>query len=103
MLRRMDHHVYFWLKDEFKSAAARAEFEAGLAGLFGIDLVAAGRWAVPAAVPARPVVDQSWDYALTMRFHTLADHNVYQDHPAHHDFINAFKERWAKVMVMDLA
>ncbi len=99
----MQHHVYFWLKDEVKDAAARAGFEAGLSGLLKIGQVAGGRWAVPAAVSLRPVVDQSWDYALTIDFHSLEDHNIYQDHPDHLAFIDVHKARWAKVLVMDLA
>ena len=31
------------------------------------------------------------------------DHDVYQDEPNHHVFINGFKSWWAKVQVMDLA
>ena len=99
----MDHHVYFWLKDECKGAEARAEFEQGLASLFEIDLVRGGRWSVPAAVMERPVVDQSWDYALTMQFASVADQDAYQLAEAHQRFIDAFKERWARVLVMDLA
>jgi hypothetical protein len=99
----MEHHVYFWLKDEHKSAADRAAFEDGLESLFKIGLVAGGRWAVPAKVALRPVIDQSWDYALSMQFSTLADHDAYQDDADHHRFINTFKEWWAKVLVMDLA
>jgi len=49
------------------------------------------------------VVDQSWDYALTMQFATLADHDAYQVHAGHQDFINSFKGWWAKVRVSDLA
>lgn len=98
----MEHHVYFWLKDEHKNTADRAAFEQGLADLFDIGLVEGGRWSVPAKVELRPVVDQSWDYALSMRFKTLADHDAYQDAPAHHRFIDAFKPIWAKVLVMDL-
>ena len=30
----MEHHVYFWLKDERQNSADRAEFEKALAGLF---------------------------------------------------------------------
>lgn len=99
----MDHHVYFWLKDECKDAAARAEFERGLTALFEIELVAGGRWSVPAPVVLRPVIDQSWDYALAMRFDTVERHDAYQTDPHHQAFIEAFKERWAKVVVMDLA
>lgn len=99
----MEHHVYFWLKDDYKNETARREFEEGLASLFEIGQVAGGRWSVPAAVPQRPVVDQSWDYALSMRFESMEDHDVYQDVPPHHAFIERFKERWEKVLVMDLA
>lgn len=99
----MEHHVYFWLKEENQNAADRAVFEQGLARLFEIDLVAGGRWAVPAKVMLRPVIDQSWDYALSMQFAGIDEHDAYQMDPDHNVFINTFKEWWAKVLVMDLA
>ena len=99
----MEHHVYFWLKEEYQNDADRAVFEQGLESLFAIGLVAGGRWAVPAEVVLRPVIDQSWDYALSMHFATLADHDSYQDDPDHHAFISTFKPWWEKVLVMDLA
>lgn len=99
----MEHHVYFWLKEERKNDADKAEFENGLAALLEIPLVAGGRWAVPANVEIRPVVDQSWDYALSMTFTTLEDHNEYQVDPDHQKFINSFKDWWAQVRVSDLA
>lgn len=99
----MEHHVYFWLKEEFKNPADRAVFEQGLASLFEIDLVKCGRWAVPAAVVVRPVIDQSWDYALTMQFAKIEDHDAYQVDPDHNVFINSFKDWWAQVQVRDLA
>ncbi len=99
----MDHHVYFWLKDEFKNSADMAVFEQGLDSLFKVDLVKGGRWAVPAKVMIRPVIDQSWDYALTMKFDTIEDHDAYQVDPDHNVFINSFKEWWAQVQVKDLA
>ena len=40
----MEHHVYFWLKEEKKNAADQALFEQGLADLFKIKEVAGGRW-----------------------------------------------------------
>jgi len=99
----MDHHVYFWLKEEYQNDVDRAIFEQGLAAMFEIDLVAGGRWAVPAKVVVRPVIDQSWDYALTMQFNTIEEHDAYQEDPDHHVFINTFKEWWAQVQVKDLA
>ena len=99
----MEHHVYFWLKEEVKNPADRAVFEQGLASLFEVDLVQGGRWAVPAAVVVRPVIDQSWDYALTMQFANIEDHDAYQVDPDHNVFINSFKDWWAQVQVRDLA
>jgi hypothetical protein len=99
----MDHHVYFWLKEERQGAADRAEFEKALSGLFEIPGIVSGRWAVPAKVQIRPVCDQSWDYALDMKFDSVAAHDVYQEHPAHHAFIQGYKDWWAKVLVTDLA
>jgi hypothetical protein len=99
----MEHHVYFWLKEEYQNAADRAVFEQGLARLFEIALVAGGRWAVPAKVVERPVIDQSWSYALSMQFATVADHDAYQADADHHAFIQTFKDWWARVLVMDLA
>jgi hypothetical protein len=98
----MEHHVYFWLKEEHQNPADRAVFEQGLASLFAIDLVAGGRWAVPAKVMERPVIDQSWDYALSMQFATIEEHDAYQVDPDHNVFIGSFKEWWGKVLVMDL-
>jgi Stress responsive A/B Barrel Domain len=99
----MDHHVYFWLKEEHQNAVDRGIFESGLASLFTIDLVAGGRWAVPAKVMVRPVIDQSWDYALTMQFETIEQHDAYQTAPVHLAFLTSFKEWWGQVQVKDLA
>jgi len=99
----MEHHVYFWLKDEFKNDEHRAIFKKGLDSLFSIDLVKGGKWSTPAPVMERPVIDQSWDYAISMTFDTVADHDTYQDVPVHSTFINNFKDTWAKVEVKDLA
>ncbi len=99
----MDHHVYFWLKEDHKTDSDRAIFEKGLAALFEIPLVKGGRWAVPAKVMERPVIDQSWDYALTMRFDSVEDHDAYQDFPKHHDFIATCSHMWERVEVRDLA
>ena len=98
----MEHHVYFWLKEEKKNAADQALFEQGLADLFKIKEVARGRWGKSADTPERPVTDKSFDYALSMQFDSMADHNVYQDDPDHDVFVDAFKDWWQKVLVMDV-
>ncbi len=99
----MEHHVYFWLKDEFNTAEHRAKFEGGLAALFEIATVAGGKWSVPAKTAVRPVTENSWDYALSMRFDSMENHDSYQSDPDHDVFIAGFKDLWARVQVMDLA
>ena len=100
---RMEHHVYFWLSEEHQNAADRAKFEQALDSLLKSELPSRGCWSVPAKVEIRPVSEMSWDYALSMQFASVEDHDVYQDEPNHHVFINGFKSWWAKVQVMDLA
>jgi hypothetical protein len=48
------------------------------------------------------VTDKSFDYGLSMQFDSIADHNVYQDDPEHDVFVDAFKDWWQKVLVMDV-
>ncbi len=97
----MQHHVYFWLKDEHKTDSARAEFEKGLQNMTEVKTVATGGWGKPASTPDRPVTDKSWDYALYCSFESIADHDTYQVDPEHDSFVADHKDRWAKVLVMD--
>ena len=98
----MEHHVYFWLNEEFKGEEACREFEAGMEKLLEIGTIAGGIWGRQAGTPERPVTDKSWDYALSLKFASVADHDSYQDDPAHHDFVDENIHRWAKVLVMDV-
>ncbi|MCP5535009.1 MAG: Dabb family protein [Akkermansiaceae bacterium] len=100
--RGMEHHVYFWLKEENKNEADRAAFEQGLDALLKIETIASGMWGAPSATPERPVTDKSFDYAISLRFDSIEQHNIYQDHPEHHVFVDAFKDLWAAVKVMDV-
>ena len=99
----MNHHVYFWLNKEHHTPEDRATFEDAISKLFEIRWVTGGRWAVPADVEIRPVVDQSWDYALAMEFANVEGHNAYQIDEYHLEFVAAFKGWWEKVIIHDLA
>lgn len=99
----MEHHVYFWLKEGKKSSEDLAAFEQGMDELLKIGEISSGLWGKSAATPERPVTDKSFDYALSLKFDTLDLHNIYQDHADHHVFVNAFKDYWKKVVVMDVA
>lgn len=104
LLAAMEHHVYFWMKEERKGGGDLAEFEAGLAKLCQSPNIARAKWGQPAATEERPVTDHSWDYGLSLAFDSLEAHNRYQSEAdTHHmEFVGTFKEWWDKVLVMDL-
>ena len=98
----MEHHVYFWLNEEHQTAEQRAAFEAGLVELLKIEKIAEGAWGCPAATEVRPVTENSWDYALSIKFASQTEHDAYQIHPQHDLFVDQFKDFWARVQVMDI-
>ena len=51
----------------------------------------------------RPVNDRDWDVGLHVIFKTQADHDTYQAHPRHIQFIEENKPNWKKVRVFDTA
>lgn len=98
----MEHHVYFWLKEEKKNDTDCAAFEQGMEDLLKIENIASGIWGKSAATPERPVTDKSFDYALSLKFDSIEQHNIYQDHAEHHVFVEAFKDFWADAKVLDV-
>ncbi len=100
----MEHHVYFWLKDEFKNEASRDRMEAALDDLLESPNIAEGIWGKPAPTESRPVTDHSWDYGISLKFDNMVAHEKYQKaDPIHDNFSGGQREMWAKVLVMDLA
>ena len=99
----MEHHVYFWLKDERRNEADLAVYEAGMAKLCQSPVIAGGGWGKPAPTTPRAVTDHSWDYGLSLRFASMEDHDRYQDTDPHHtEFIESFKDWWDRVEMRDL-
>jgi hypothetical protein len=49
----------------------------------------------------RSVVDNSFGVSLHIEFANAADHDVYQDHPDHHRFIEECSPLWERVVVYD--
>lgn len=94
------HCVYFWLKPEL-TAAQRADFRRGVETLISIkaaDQVAVGG---PAATPARPVIDHSYEVALIVQCRDVAAEAAYQVDPIHLAFVEKFKGFWARVQIYD--
>jgi hypothetical protein len=58
----------------------------------------------PAATERRPVTDHSFDYATSLHFRTMADHEFYQQGcPDHARFVAECKTCWERVVVYDVA
>lgn len=55
----------------------------------------------PADTEVRPVSVRDFDLSLTVLFESIADHDVYQTHPLHDDFIANSKDNWSSVAVHD--
>jgi len=96
----LTHQVYFWLKEP-DSIDAQALLKAGLQRLLTIETIHSGHIGIPAATAAREVVDHSYSFAYYTTFATLQDHEVYQSHPTHLEFVRNCEQLWAKVKVYD--
>lgn len=98
----MQHHVYFWLKEEHQNTETLAAFEKGLDAVCQTPHIASGGWGKPSKTPERPVTDKSFHYGLYLSFESLDQHDAYQVHPEHDVFVDGFKHLWDKVLVMDV-
>ncbi len=100
----MEHHVYFWLKEQYKTDAGRARMEKALNALQKSPNLTKGSWGHPAKTAERSVTDHSWDYGISFHFATMEAHTAYQENdPVHQKFSGENKEMWDRVLVMDLA
>ena len=92
------HNVFFSLHDKSPEAKAKLINSAKmhLTNHAGVLFFAVGELA---AELNRPVNDQDFDVALHIVFANKADHDLYQDAPRHHKFIEESKAGWAKVRV----
>jgi hypothetical protein len=91
------HTVFFWLKPGVDRAAFRREVEK----LAAIPVLKGCHVGTPAATTPRPVIDASYDVALTTIMPDLAAHDAYQEHPLHHAFLATCREQWTRVQVYD--
>jgi hypothetical protein len=96
------HTVYFWLKPEL-SSAQRAKFREGLDSLAGIAAVGKIFIGTPAATEKRPVIDDSYSFALTVLLKDVAAHDAYQVDPIHLAFLASCQDCWTRVQIYDAA
>jgi len=95
------HSVYFWFKATTPEAIL-ARFEGGLRLLGTIPDVETAYIGKPEVTPKRPVIDDSYAWALVATFPDIAAHDRYQEHPIHLAFLAEFAASWEKVQVYDV-
>lgn len=94
------HNVYFSLHDPSAESKTKLITSARthLTGHAGVLFFAVGERADEFS---RPVNDLDYDVALHIVFADKASHDIYQEAPRHHKFIEESKDGWAKVRVFD--
>ena len=94
------HNVYFTLLDNSSEARQKLidSCKRHLTGHPGEISFSAG---VLCDSLSRPVNDREFDVGLHVVFRTLADHDAYQQHPQHIQFIEENMPKWKKVRVFD--
>ncbi len=94
------HTVYFWLKPDL-SEEDREKFKAGAQSLATIESTEQVLMGTPADTAKRPVIDDSYDCALTVILKDVAAHDLYQDDAIHHKFVAECAHLWDRVQVYD--
>lgn len=93
------HTVYFWLDTDLTPSEIE-EFEKALMTLGTIPTIKKYYWGPPAPTEKRPVIDDSYDYAINVHFESIEAHNIYQEHPLHLEFLKQ-APKWTRVQVYD--
>ena len=94
------HIVFFWLKEP-ENSDARAKFLKELEGfIHNTPIIKTQHIGTPADTD-RPVIDSSYTYSLITAFDSKKEHDEYQAHPLHKQFIENAQDLWEKVLVYD--
>lgn len=97
------HTVFFWLRKDL-TPAEQAIFVSELRRLVQIPYLERGYVGTPGPTEQRPVTDHSFDYAISLHFRTIEEHDFYQtDCPDHARFVTACKPLWERVVVYDVS
>jgi hypothetical protein len=94
------HTVIFWLKKDL-TEDQKVEFTNEVKTLGEISSVESFHLGTPAPTPKRPVIEDSYDYAITVVLKDMDAHDQYQVDPIHLDFIDKCKDMWERVVIYD--
>jgi len=93
------HSVYFWLKPDLTDDE-KAKYQDGMQALGTISTVKQCIIAPPADTD-RPIIDNSYSYALIVIFDDKAGHDAYQVDPIHDQFRDDCGAFWERVQIYD--
>jgi hypothetical protein len=94
------HTVIFWLKKDL-TEDQKVVFTNEVKTLGEISSVESFHLGTPAPTPKRPVIEDSYDYAITVVLKDMYAHDDYQVDPIHLDFIDKCKDMWERVVIYD--
>ena len=93
------HTVYFWLTDP--TPGNRELFLDQLQPFIrGVKEIRTWHIGTPAGTD-REVIDSSYSYCLSVSFNSKKEHDIYQEHPLHKQFIENAAHLWERVVVYD--
>jgi len=97
------HSALFWLRKDL-SPSERNEFATEVRCLATIPYLQSGFVGTPAQTEHRSVVDHSFDFATSLHFKSLEDHEFYQTKCEQHArFVSTCQSLWERVVVYDIA
>tara|TARA_B100000035_G_scaffold99921_1_gene84796 strand:+ start:984 stop:1283 length:300 start_codon:yes stop_codon:yes gene_type:complete len=94
------HTVIFWLRKDL-SEDQKVVFTNEVKILGEIPSVENFHLGTPAPTPKRPVIEDSYDYAITVVLKDMNAHDDYQVDPIHLEFIDKCKDMWERVVIYD--
>ena len=93
------HVVFFWLKYVYEKT--KKAFMTELRKFIdNVDLIKSQHIGTPADTD-RPVIDNTYSFSLILSFDSKKEHDEYQEHQLHKDFIANASPLWEKVQVYD--
>jgi hypothetical protein len=93
------HVVFFWLKQEDEKT--KKAFLTELRNFIdNVDMIKSQHIGTPADTD-RPVIDSTYTFSLILSFDSKKEHDEYQEHQLHKDFIANASSLWEKVQVYD--
>ena len=94
------HSVFFWLKENLSEKEVEL-FRNELGNLGQIPEVEKLYIGKPAPTSKRPVIDDSYDFCLTVVLENVSAHDKYQESDIHLEFIEKCSQLWERVKIYD--